>query len=129
MVIETKRIYEPKNIMDGYRVLVDSYWPRGFTHSSANVDIWKKELAPSKELIRRFHSGKDSYESFKSQYLEELKNNQAVKTFLSDLKKRLKEENVTLIYSANNKEQNQAVILADYLNTILFKKNKAPRAA
>lgn len=51
MVIETKRIYEPKNIMDGYRVLVDSYWPRGFTHSSANVDIWKKELAPSKELI------------------------------------------------------------------------------
>ena len=115
--------------MDGYRVLVDSYWPRGFTHSSANVDIWKKELAPSKELIRRFHSGKDSYESFKSQYLEELKNNQAVKTFLSDLKKRLKEENVTLIYSANNKEQNQAVILADYLNTILFQKNKAPRAA
>ncbi|WP_195270635.1 DUF488 family protein [Eubacterium sp. 1001713B170207_170306_E7] len=128
-MIETKRIYEPKNIMDGYRVLVDSYWPRGFTHSSANVDIWKKELAPSRELIRRFHSGRASYESFKAQYLEELKNNQAVNIFLSDIKKRLKEENVTLIYSASNKEQNQAVILADYLNSMLFQKNKAPRAA
>lgn len=128
-MIEIKRIYEPRDITDGYRVLVDSTWPKGFTHSRADVDIWKKELAPSKELIRHFHSGRDSYDCFRKKYLEELDKNPAVKIFLRDLRKRLKQENVTLIYSANNEERNQAVILADYLNARLNPKNKTSLAA
>lgn len=122
--IETKRIYEPKSITDGYRILVDRSWPKGFKNSNANIDIWKKELAPSTDTIRRFQSGRDSYAIFKEKYLKELEHNPLVLKFISDLLARLKTDNITLIYAANSSTHNHAVILADYLNGVLSSKLK-----
>ena len=50
MLIAIKRIYEKPSIVDGKRVLVDRLWPRGVKRSTANIDLWMKDIAPSDEL-------------------------------------------------------------------------------
>ena len=35
-----KRIYAPAARSDGFRVLVDRLWPRGFSKSDAQLDLW-----------------------------------------------------------------------------------------
>ena len=40
MNITIKRIYDPKEPGDGYRVLVDRLWPRGISKEKASWDEW-----------------------------------------------------------------------------------------
>lgn len=47
MPIVLKRVYESPAPDDGYRVLVDRLWPRGFTRDALRLDEWARELAPS----------------------------------------------------------------------------------
>ena len=50
MNITIKRIYDPKEPGDGYRVLVDRLWPRGISKEKASWDEWLKNIAPSTAL-------------------------------------------------------------------------------
>lgn len=54
MKIAIKRVYEPYEESDGYRVLVDRLWPRGLTKARVHYDEWAKFLAPSTELRKAF---------------------------------------------------------------------------
>ena len=38
MPVETKRVYEPPDPADGYRVLIDRLWPRGLARERAAID-------------------------------------------------------------------------------------------
>ena len=53
--IGIKRVYEPAEPSDGYRVLVDKLWPRGMSKERLHYDLWAKELAPSAPLRAWFH--------------------------------------------------------------------------
>ena len=44
MKIAIKRVYEPYEESDGYRVLVDRLWPRGLTKARVHYDEWAKFL-------------------------------------------------------------------------------------
>ena len=68
MNIAIKRVYEPPHRNDGLRVLVDRLWPRGLSKDAAQIDIWAKELAPSHELRRWFHSDEGNWPGFKTRY-------------------------------------------------------------
>jgi uncharacterized protein YeaO (DUF488 family) len=52
MTVTIKRVYEPADESDGYRVLVDRLWPRGMTKEKAVIDLWAKDVAPSDDLRR-----------------------------------------------------------------------------
>jgi len=52
IMIVTKRIYEPVDERDGYRVLVDRLWPRGVSKAAARVDEWAKTISPLAMLKR-----------------------------------------------------------------------------
>ena len=39
-----KRVFDPSETADGYRVLIDHVWPRGLSHERANVDDRAREL-------------------------------------------------------------------------------------
>ena len=41
------RVYDPRSVEDGTRVLVDRLWPRGLTKNQADVDEWCRQIAPS----------------------------------------------------------------------------------
>ena len=43
MKIAIKRVYEPYEESDGYRVLVDRLWPRGLTRP-VHYDEWRSSL-------------------------------------------------------------------------------------
>ena len=51
-MIVTKRIYEPVDERDGYRVLVDLLWPRGVSKAAARLDEWAKTISPLAMLKR-----------------------------------------------------------------------------
>jgi len=111
-LVTIKRAYEPADDHDGFRVLVDRIWPRGMSKSSLKIDLWLKEIAPSTQLRKWFNHDSMKWEVFQRRYLAEL---QQAGDQLGYLRKQLSNGPLTLIYSAKDKEHNQAVVLRDLL--------------
>jgi uncharacterized protein YeaO (DUF488 family) len=112
MDIRPKRAYEPATRADGYRVLIDRLWPRGVSRQQAKLDDWVKEVSPSPELRRWFGHEPRRFEEFRRRYIEELRNE---RPRLTALRRRARDGTLTLVYSAHDTEQNDAVVLAEVL--------------
>lgn len=69
MKIAIKRVYEPYEESDGYRVLVDRLWPRGLTKARVHYDEWAKFLAPSTELRKAFGHDPSHWATFQEKYV------------------------------------------------------------
>ncbi len=82
-MIKLKRIYDRPEITDGLRVLVDRLWPRGVRRSTANVDIWIKEVGPSDDLRKWFAHEQEKFPDFRKKYLKELKENRGFNKLLA----------------------------------------------
>src|SRR5699024_12441972 len=52
--------------------LVDRLWPRGVSKEKLPLTGWPKELTPSSDLRKEFHSGELSFEDFANRYRTEL---------------------------------------------------------
>lgn len=112
MDIQTKRVYEPANPHDGSRVLVDRVWPRGMTKEHVQADLWMKDAAPSTALRKWFGHDQSKWEEFKNRYFLELEAQpEAVARLLDETAK----GRLTLLFSARDVENNQAVALREYL--------------
>ena len=110
--IRTKRVYEPANPHDGFRVLVDRVWPRGMTQAQVQADLWLKDVAPSTALRKWFSHDRSKWEAFKSRYFLELDTKpQVVARLLDEAAK----GRLTLLFSARDTEYNQAVALRVHL--------------
>ncbi|MEP6684869.1 MAG: DUF488 family protein [Parafilimonas sp.] len=118
-ILKTKRIYDPKEKADGFRVLVDRLWPRGLKKEDADIDVWMKDIAPSAELRQWFNHDADKWEEFKWKYNNELKQLPAVDEFITVVEKH---KTVTLLYGAKDEMHNQALVIKDFISRLL--KNK-----
>jgi len=114
-MIQCKRVYDAASKEDGYRVLVDRLWPRGIKKVDLAYDEWCKTLAPSTELRKAFHGEAIDFAAFKKSYREEL---EAQKEAGKELAARGKNGAVTLLYAAKEREQNHAVVLAEWLREL-----------
>lgn len=112
--LRTKRVYEPVDPQDGHRILVDRLWPRGFTKERLHADLWLKEVAPSQALVKWFHQDRSRWQEFKARYIAELELQPRAVAMLLDLAAK---GPVTLLFAARDPEQNQAVVLAEYLRS------------
>ena len=112
MNITIKRIYDPKEPGDGYRVLVDRLWPRGISKEKASWDEWLKNIAPSTALRQWFAHDPVRCDALRKKYDEELDGHGEAVSHLLRLARKGK---VTLLYSARNTEHNEAAALRDYL--------------
>ena len=121
MTIALKRVYDPPEPSDGFRVLVDRLWPRGLTKEKAALDLWAKDIAPSTELRREFNHKPEKFAEFKKHYRLELSQNPALAAFRADLKR----PKVTLLFGAHDPKINHAVVLADYLKQSAKRPKKA----
>ena len=110
--IRVKRIYEPPEPGDGYRLLVDRLWPRGVSRESASLDAWMREVAPSSELRRWFGHDASRWQEFKRRYAVELGTRQDL---VAEILSLARDRPVTLLYSARDPDHNQAVALAEYV--------------
>ena len=113
--INIKRIYDPYQENDGYRILVDRLWPRGISKDKAQLFRWSKIVAPSHELRKLFHQNSERFDEFRLKYLEELQTNELINEELHFICRLCENHNVTLLYSAKNIEQNHATILKEEL--------------
>ncbi len=115
MTISLKRVYDAPAAEDGYRVLVDRLWPRGFTKERAQLDEWAKEIAPSNELRKWIHADMSKWAEFRKKYFKELAAHDAE---LRGLLKRSRHGRVTLLYAAADSQRNHALVLAEYLQSL-----------
>jgi uncharacterized protein YeaO (DUF488 family) len=99
--LRIKRIYEPTDAADGFRVLVDRLWPRGLARERAKIDLWLKEIAPSDTLRRRFHGDPSAWDHFKTAYYAELEQAPA-QSAVHELLNRLTRGAVTLLFAARD---------------------------
>ena len=115
--IKIKRVYEPEEKSDGYRVLVDRLWPRGIKKEDLHFDLWAKDITPSTELRQWFHEDEENHwKEFKKKYTQELKISAAVKEFVEKIKA---QKTVTLLFASKNAAENHALILREYLEKAL----------
>ena len=112
MIIRLKRIYEPADPDDGFRILVDRLWPRGISKERAGIDLWLKDAAPSPELRKDFCHDPAKWEEFRTHYSGELENNSGGVTVILEHAAR---GTVTLVYAAKDEEHNHALVLKEFL--------------
>jgi uncharacterized protein YeaO (DUF488 family) len=114
--VQIKRIYEAVGKTDGIRLLVDRLWPRGVKKEAAQIDEWLKPVAPSDELRKLFHRGNITWDEFEAKYIFELQHNTAVEDLLDIISKNPK---ITLLYAARDEHQNHALVLLQFIGTML----------
>lgn len=115
MTVKLKRAYDEVATNDGKRILVDRLWPRGVSKEDAALDEWLKEIGPSKELRQWFDHDPDKFEAFKQKYRKELQDGEQKASYdqLKEIQK--KNSTITLVFSAKNEKNNQAVVLKEML--------------
>lgn len=116
MTIALKRIYEPIEEQDGFRVLVDRLWPRGIRKDAATIGLWLKDIASSTALRQWFKHDPKKWDEFKARYFAELDDN---REYLQPLLAAIREGKVSLIYSSRDEQHNQAVALKEYLENLI----------
>jgi uncharacterized protein YeaO (DUF488 family) len=114
-MIQLKRAYEKPSPKDGFRVLVERFWPRDLDEKHAKFDLWLKEVAPSAELHQAFGESPDPgrWEEFRRLYLNELKDkHRAIKL----LREKSHEGILTLVHAAHNPDHSAALVLKAFLD-------------
>ena len=113
-IIAIQRAYDDPADRDGYRVLVDHFWPRGRSKDVLKLDEWARDLAPTTELIHWFGHDPARWEEFRTRYQAELAL-PAQRDRLRALLHAAGKRRLTLVYGARSEVENQAVVLREVL--------------
>lgn len=115
--IALQRAYDAPGPHDGYRVLVDRFWPRGRSKDVLKLDEWARDLAPSAALIHWYGHEPERWQAFRQRYLEELaapERRDRLRALLAAAGRR----RITLVYGARTQTGNQAVVLREALRSL-----------
>ena len=63
-MVKTQSVYDPAETTDGQRILVTRFWPRGISEARLSAAEWMREVAPSKELLEDWKSGRISWDEY-----------------------------------------------------------------
>jgi uncharacterized protein YeaO (DUF488 family) len=120
--IHLARVYDEDEAGDAPRFLVERLWPRGVRRADLRFTEWLKDAAPSTELRRWFGHDPEKWKEFRRRYFGELDRHPEAWRPLRDA---AIAGDVTLLYSAHDVENNNAVALREYLELQL--QEKPPR--
>ncbi|MGC8479353.1 MAG: DUF488 domain-containing protein, partial [Candidatus Micrarchaeia archaeon] len=101
-------------------ILVDRLWPRGVRRSTANIDSWLRDVAPSKELRNWFMHDPKKWPMFQKKYIKELEANEYVRVLINKSKR----EDITLVYTSSDKLHNNAIVLFRFLRKKIREEEK-----
>lgn len=122
--IKVVRVYDLTDDTEGYRILVDRMWPRGLRKEALRLDVWAKDISPSKELRQWFGHVKERFDAFEDAYRTELSGNSKAESFVSVIRKKLKDRDVLLLYAARDFDCNHAIILREWLKEKISEANR-----
>ena len=114
VMVAQKRVYEEPEPSDGVRVLVDRLWPRGLSKERARVDVWLKEVSPSRDLRVWFGHDPAKFEEFRRRYEAGLAEEPGRAAF-AELREMARKQHVTLVFAAHDTEHCNAVVLRELL--------------
>ena len=114
LMVALKRVYDEPAPSDGTRVLVERLWPRGLSKERGHIDLWLKEIAPSKELRTWFGHDPEKFAEFRRRYEAELAAESGQEA-LATLRNLAKQGPVTLVFAAHDTQHTNAVVLHDLL--------------
>jgi uncharacterized protein YeaO (DUF488 family) len=114
VTVAQKRVYEVPEPGDGVRVLVDRLWPRGLSKERAQVDVWLKDVAPSRDLRVWFGHDPAKFAEFRRRYEAELAEEPGRAAF-AELREMARTKHVTLVFAAHDTEHCNAVVLRELL--------------
>jgi uncharacterized protein YeaO (DUF488 family) len=98
------------------RFLVERLWPRGMKKAAMCLDDWLKDVAPSHGLRHWFAHDPTKWEVFQHRYFTELDSKPEV---WRPLLEAAQQGTVSLLYSARDREHNNAVALQRYLESLV----------
>jgi uncharacterized protein YeaO (DUF488 family) len=110
--VRSKRIYDPPDDGDGYRILIDHIWPRGVSRDRARLDEWARDLAPSAQLRKWFDHRPARFAEFRARYRDELI---AHADRVDELRRCGMDSRLTILYAARDREHNNAVVVTELL--------------
>lgn len=113
-MLKIKRIYEVPEESDGFRILIDGFWPEGLSKAEAKVDLWLKEIAPTKDIDEWAEDDHKHFDEFKEKYRDKLRKKKTLIKIIRDTEK--EKRTVTLLYSTPNPEHNTAAVLKEKLD-------------
>ncbi|HEC24533.1 MAG TPA: DUF488 family protein [bacterium] len=123
-MISVRRVYEVPSDKDGIRILVDRLWPRGISKEKAEINFWFKDIAPSNELRKSYHSAAIDFNEFKRRYLLELSESKSGDSLIR-ISEFIKagDKNITLLYGLKDEINNNAAVLKEFiLNKFIINK-------
>jgi uncharacterized protein YeaO (DUF488 family) len=120
-MIQCRRAYETASAEDGVRVLVDRLWPRNCRKNALMIAEWLPEVGPSHELRKAFKAGAVSFAEFSVAYRRELA---ARPEHWWKLVGVARGGTLTLVYSAKSTAENNAVVLAQWLEDEVEKRTE-----
>lgn len=125
-MINLKRAYDPANSVDGTRLLIERLWPRGVKKTSLKIKSWIKDVASSTELRKWFSHDPAKWDKI-SQPL--LRRTESQSRCLQPIIEAARHGAVTLIYSSQDTEHNNAVALQEFLQQHMHKKTPGQKRA
>jgi len=113
-MIQLKRAHEKPDPEDGFRVLVERFWPRNLDEKHSKLDLWLKEVAPSVEMHQEFGESPDPgrWEEFQRLYWNELKDKHKI---IKLLREKSNEGILTLVHAGHTPDHSPAAVLKRYL--------------
>jgi uncharacterized protein YeaO (DUF488 family) len=112
LMIKLKRVYEQQSPNDGKRFLVERLWPRGIKKSALSINDWLKDVGPSTDLRQWFGHDPQKWSEFCTRYFSELDAHPAA---WEPILMSAQNGTITLVYSSQDTEHNNAVALKNYL--------------
>ncbi|WP_038893163.1 DUF488 domain-containing protein [Yersinia enterocolitica] len=108
--VTLQRVYDVEPPYQANTFLVDRLWPRGISKARLEGVVWLKEVAPDNALRQWFHQHLD-WPEFVIRYRAQLNNSTAWEPLLAGVK----QQPITLLYGSRDEQNNQAVVLRDFL--------------
>jgi uncharacterized protein YeaO (DUF488 family) len=107
--IKTKSLKElTDKSADGLRILIARFRPRYLPKDKENWDLWCKELAPSRELWKKYVKDKEiDWSEYSRRYIEEIKGNPQAIQLLQTL-------SFFVIYKIHNSRGNTGKNMSSY---------------
>ncbi len=113
-MIRVKSIYARPAEEDGWRVLVDRFWPEGLKTAEVQFDDWLSDLGPSYDL-QRFHFDPTNWEPYVEAYRQELLGSPEKRALLQALADQARNGRLTLLYGTRDRERNHAAVVKQIL--------------
>jgi uncharacterized protein YeaO (DUF488 family) len=110
--VRLKRAYNAPSRSDGTRILIDRLWPRGVKKTTAAIDMWVKDIAPSTALRKWFGHDPARWQQFRRRYSDEIHRQ---RDRLEELRALAERGRITLVFAAHDEAHNDAVVLRDIL--------------